>query len=71
MTFGKKFRQTTRTLNALWNFSFLTFKLALKRETERERDLMTIIIEEQLQVLLAEFMTQVSANAFDSNDPLY
>lgn len=64
-TFRKNFRETTETLNSVWDFfSFLTFKLVLKRG--RSDDI--IIIEEQLQVLLAEFMTQVSANAFNSNE---
>jgi hypothetical protein len=59
--------QTTETLNSLWDFfSFLTFKLVLKRG--RFDDI--IIIEEQLQVLLAEFMRQVSANAFNNNETI-
>jgi hypothetical protein len=64
-TFRNNFRNTRETLNSPWDFfSFLTFKLVLKRR--RFDDI--IIIEEQLQVVLAEFMRQTSAIAFNNNE---
>jgi hypothetical protein len=62
-TFRNNFRNTRETLNSPWDFfSFLTFKLVLKRSRFDD------VIEEQLQVVLAEFMRQTSAIAFSNNE---